>query len=165
MVFHLGKKNRQAFGAGGFLDSVDSSLAGPFRQQAGEVEKAKKREMREPVRHYETIEAHAKRTWQLPPRSWGKLSPPAFRADACPLFGPQDHLGAPEERDPRPAAFDADLGVPHLGRAAEVHRPCLALDGAVPGGADEVGLQLDRGEAARALGQVRDAAVAAARVR
>jgi hypothetical protein len=43
----LAKKNRQAFGAGGFLDSVGSSLAGPFRQQAGEVKEAKE----EPVHH------------------------------------------------------------------------------------------------------------------
>jgi hypothetical protein len=45
----LAKKNRQAFGAGGFSDSVDSSLAGSFRQRAGKIEEAEKRE--EPVRH------------------------------------------------------------------------------------------------------------------
>jgi hypothetical protein len=38
----LAKKNRQAFGAGGFLDSVVSSLAGPFRQQAGEIKEPEK---------------------------------------------------------------------------------------------------------------------------
>jgi hypothetical protein len=43
----LAKKTARLFGAGGFLDSVDSSLAGPFRQQAGEAKEVKK----EPVRH------------------------------------------------------------------------------------------------------------------
>jgi hypothetical protein len=38
----LSKKNRQALGAGGFLESVVSSLAGPFRQQAGEIKEAEK---------------------------------------------------------------------------------------------------------------------------
>jgi hypothetical protein len=44
----LAKKNRQALGAGGFLDSVGLSLAGPFRQQAGKVKEAEE----EPVRHW-----------------------------------------------------------------------------------------------------------------
>jgi hypothetical protein len=48
IVFTLAKKNRQAFGAGGFLDSVGWSLAGPFRQQAGEI---KEEAEGEPVRH------------------------------------------------------------------------------------------------------------------
>jgi hypothetical protein len=42
------KKTARLFGAGGFSDSVGCRLAGPFRQQAGEVEeKAEK----EPVSH------------------------------------------------------------------------------------------------------------------
>jgi hypothetical protein len=47
IVFTSVKKNRQAFGAGGFLESVGWSLAGPFRQQAGEI----KEEAEEAPRH------------------------------------------------------------------------------------------------------------------
>jgi hypothetical protein len=46
---HLGKKKPPGFGrAGGFLDSVGLSLAGPFRQQAWEIEVEAEEE---PVRH------------------------------------------------------------------------------------------------------------------
>jgi hypothetical protein len=72
MVFHLGKKKTaRLFGAGGFSDSVDSSLAGPFRQQAGKVKEAEK----EPVRHVFTIEAHAQPIWQLFRLAIGQISP------------------------------------------------------------------------------------------
>jgi hypothetical protein len=41
------KKNRQALGAGGFFGFGRSSLAGPFRQQAGKVKEPEGK----PVRH------------------------------------------------------------------------------------------------------------------
>jgi hypothetical protein len=47
MFFTLAKKNRQAFRAGGFFGFGRSSLAGPFRQQAGEVKEPEGK----PVRH------------------------------------------------------------------------------------------------------------------
>jgi hypothetical protein len=47
----LAKKNRQAFGWRFLGFGFGSSLAGPFRQQAGEVKETKKRKMREPARH------------------------------------------------------------------------------------------------------------------
>jgi hypothetical protein len=49
MVFHLGKKKPPGFGHWRFFGfGLVSSLAGPFRQQAGKIEKAKGN----PVRHY-----------------------------------------------------------------------------------------------------------------
>jgi hypothetical protein len=42
MVFPWQKKTARLLGAGGFSDSVGLSLAGPFRQQAGEVKEAEK---------------------------------------------------------------------------------------------------------------------------
>jgi hypothetical protein len=48
MVFHLGKKKPPGFRRWRFLGfGFGSSLAGPFRQQAGEIGKAKE----EPERH------------------------------------------------------------------------------------------------------------------
>ncbi len=57
-----------------------------------------------------------------------------------------------------------DRRVPDLRRPAAVHEPRLALDRPLARAAEEVRLQLDRGEAGRSLGQVEDAAVAARRV-
>ncbi len=55
-----------------------------------------------------------------------------------------------------------DDGVPELRRAPEVlRRMRRRLDRSLAGGAQEIGLQLDGREPVRALGQVRDAAVAA----
>jgi hypothetical protein len=56
MVSPWQKKNRQAFGWRFLGFGSGSSLAGPFRQQAEEMEEAKKpegklRKMREPARH------------------------------------------------------------------------------------------------------------------
>src|SRR5436190_7118733 len=81
------------------------------------------------------------------------------------LLWPEDHLRAPKERDRGAAFLNADHCVPDLRRAAKVHGGGAAENRAVSRGAEEVRLQLEGGEAARALRQVRDAAVAAARVR
>src|SRR5256885_17076112 len=90
------------------------------------------------------------------------------RIEACPAMGcllwPEPHLRAAEGGDARPAPFDADRGVPDLRGAPEVQRRRAADNRALARRAEEVGLQLDGGEAARAFGQRGDAAVAAARV-
>jgi hypothetical protein len=49
MVFHLGKKKPPGFRLAVSWIRFGSSLAGSFRQRAGKIEEAEKRE--EPVRH------------------------------------------------------------------------------------------------------------------
>src|SRR5437773_11238774 len=82
---------------------------------------------------------------------------------AC-LLGPQNHLRAAEERDPSPASLDTNRRIPDLRGAPQMHGRRAADDRAIARGAEEVGFELDGGEAARALRQARHAAVAAARV-
>src|SRR4029077_3585422 len=72
----------------------------------------------------------------------------------------QDQLGTGEERH-APSFCIGDGGVPDLRRPTAVHEPRLALDRALVCAAEEVRLQLDGGEAGRALRQVEDAAIAA----
>ena len=75
-------------------------------------------------------------------------------------FGQRIDLRAAEERDLLAVRLARDLRVPHLRRVAQVHRPRHGDDRAFARGAEEVGLELDRREVLRALGQVRDAAEA-----
>jgi hypothetical protein len=65
----------------------------------------------------------------------------------------QQHLGAAEEHE-RLAGGVGDRGAPHLRGAAEILGGGDVGDGAVAGGAEEIGFQLDGGEALGALGRL-----------
>src|SRR5262249_39911141 len=77
---------------------------------------------------------------------------------------PEHDLRAAKQREAPALRLVADDRVPDLGGAAEVDGGRLAGERALEQRPEEVRLQLDRGEALRALGQVRDAAEAAQRV-
>src|SRR5215218_5725829 len=72
----------------------------------------------------------------------------------------EDHLRAAEERELFAALRIGDGSVPHLRGAPAVGELRLALNDAFVFRAEEVALQLYRGEAFGALGQVHEAAVA-----
>ena len=76
----------------------------------------------------------------------------------------QDHLGAAEQGDVPACLLVPDAGVPDHGAPADVSGSAFAEDGAVAGRAEEIGFQLDRGEAPRAFGEVDDGRIAADRV-
>src|SRR5882672_3542787 len=73
---------------------------------------------------------------------------------------PQYHLRAAEERDLAAAGFVDHDRVPYVRGAAEMDGRRRARDRAVARGAEEIRLQLDRGETFGALRQVGDRAVA-----
>src|SRR5688572_1167868 len=75
--------------------------------------------------------------------------------------GVQEQLRAAEQRDRLTGRLDGDLRVPDLGGAAGVGPLRDACEGAVQGGAEEVRLQLDRGEADRTVRTIRERPVAA----
>src|SRR5262249_238357 len=90
---------------------------------------------------------------------WSTAARPGSDAGARGLLPPEHHLGAAEDGDDLAGGFVLRLRVPDLGHAAAVdHAGLAAHDLADPGGAQEVGLQLHGGEAARALRQRADAA-------
>src|SRR4051812_47032651 len=78
------------------------------------------------------------------------------------LFGPrpQDHLRAAKQCDRFAVGVPADGRVPDLRGVAEMDGLGDARERSLARGTEKVALELDRCEALRALGQVRDAAVA-----
>src|SRR5688572_13588168 len=76
-------------------------------------------------------------------------------------LGVEDELRAAEQCERLAALAMRDDGIPELRGPPEVGGRCDALDRALAGGVQEIGLQLDGREPVCTLGLVRDAAVAA----